>query len=54
MQGVGSGADSDKDRFENRNSLRAPDRSVVLKIRFFRRRVDVGCIFEGNKAGFWC
>jgi len=37
MHGSGSGADSERDRLENRKSLRAPDRSVVLRIRFFRR-----------------
>jgi len=48
--GSGSGADSERDRLENRNSLRAPDRSVVLKIRFFRRPKE-GVVFLSEPIG---
>lgn len=55
MQGVGSGADSERDRLENRKSRRAPDRSVVLKIRFFRRRVMGGVAASvGDGVGSCC
>lgn len=54
MQGVGSGADSERDRLEKRKSLRAPDRSVVLKIRFFRRRVEGVGVFVGEGVEFCC
>jgi len=48
MQGVGSGADSERDRLENKKSRRPPDRSVVLKIRFFRRRVEGVVVSVGD------
>jgi len=54
MQGVGSGANSERDRFEKRKSLRAPDRSVKLKIRCFRRRVVGVAVFVSDGVGCWC